>query len=235
MELIEKKENKITFQAEMEESLANAVRRYISQVLVLAIDDVEISKNDSPLYDETVAHRLGLIPLKTGKEKEATLKLRTKGEGMVYSKELKGHAEVVYGEIPITFLKKGEEISIVATAKLGKGADHSKFSPGLMFYRNIAKIDIDKNCPKEVVDICSKKVLKLKDGNVFVDDVQECDLCEACVEFCKKQGKAPIKITPTKKILITVESFGQVDIKDIFKKSAEILKKDLAEVSKKIK
>ena len=64
MEIIERKENQITFRAEISDSLANAVRRYINQIPILAIDEVEIYKNDSPLYDETVAHRIGLIPLK---------------------------------------------------------------------------------------------------------------------------------------------------------------------------
>jgi len=39
---------------------------------------------------------------------------------------------------PITFLNKGQELEIKATTKMGRGVEHSKFSPGLMFYRNIA-------------------------------------------------------------------------------------------------
>jgi len=67
MDKIEKKENKIIFKAEIEESLANAIRRYLNQIPILAIDEVEIIKNGSALYDEVVAHRLGLIPLKMDK------------------------------------------------------------------------------------------------------------------------------------------------------------------------
>jgi len=51
MKLIEKKKNQITFTAEIDESLANAVRRYLDQIPILAIDEVDISKNDSALYD----------------------------------------------------------------------------------------------------------------------------------------------------------------------------------------
>ena len=50
-----------------DESLANAVRRSVAEVPTLAIDEVEIYKNDSPLYDEMLALRLGLVPLKTEK------------------------------------------------------------------------------------------------------------------------------------------------------------------------
>ena len=67
MKSIEKKENQITFGADIDESLANAIRRYISEIPILAVEEIEIYKNDSPLYDETIAHRIGLIPLKMEK------------------------------------------------------------------------------------------------------------------------------------------------------------------------
>ena len=43
---------------------ANALRRTTEEIPVLAIDEVEISKNDSVLYDEVLSHRIGLVPLK---------------------------------------------------------------------------------------------------------------------------------------------------------------------------
>jgi len=238
MKLINKKDNQITFQVEINESLANAIRRYLNQVPILAIEDVEISKNDSPLYDETVAHRIGLIPLKMDKSVNdktvAQFKLNVKKEGIVYSKELSGKLKIVYDQIPITFLKKGEELKIVATAKIGTGNEHSKFSPGLMFYRNTVDIKIDKDCPKEVINICPKKILKLKNDRVVAEENYKCDVCEACIEACKKQGKDSIKLLQTKELIITLESFGQLDVKEILKKSVEILKKDLQKVSKRI-
>ena len=67
MKQIEKNENKIVFETEIEDSLANAIRRYVNHVPTLAIDEIEITKNDSPLYDEMIANRIGLIPLKSEK------------------------------------------------------------------------------------------------------------------------------------------------------------------------
>ncbi len=236
MELINKKDNQMIFIAEIEESLANAIRRYINQIPVLAVDEMEISRNDSPLYDETIAHRIGLIPIKTDKSVNGKkiLKLDVKEEGIVYSGELKGDLKIVYERIPITTLNKGQELNISATVKKGKGEDHAKFSPGLMFYRNVVKIKLDKDCPKEVVNICPKKVFDFKEDNVVVRDSLECDMCEACIEICRKYEKDSIKLIPTKELVISLESFGQIDIKEIFKKSVEFLKKDLAEISKKI-
>lgn len=238
MKLIEKKKNQITFMTEMNESLANAVRRYIDQIPVLAIDEVEISKNDSALYDETVAHRLGVIPLKMVKglneKSEEQLSFVVKKEGYAYSEELKGKVEPVYGKIPITLLKKGQEIEILATARIGKGSQHAKFSPGLMFYRNAVKLKMDKDCPKEVVENCPRNILKNEGDKIIVVDENKCDSCEACVDFCKKKGKGSIELTPTGEIIITVESFGQIEGEEMFQKSVEILKNDLKELSKKI-
>ena len=238
MKIIEKKDNKIKFVAELNESLINSIRRYVGHVLVLAMDELEISRNDSPLYDETVAHRIGLIPIKTKKalnEKTvASLKLNSNKEGNVYSKEITGDAEIVYGKIPLTLLKKGQELKLTATAKTGKGVDHAKFSPGLLSYRNVFNVEIDKDCPEQVVDACPKKILKSHNGKIVVEDNLKCDNCESCVEFCRKEKKGSVKITPSKEILVEIESFGQFPVEELFKKALEVLKKDLTSVSKEI-
>ncbi|MBU0894601.1 MAG: DNA-directed RNA polymerase subunit D [Nanoarchaeota archaeon] len=238
MKLQKKQENQIIFNAEINESLANAIRRYINQIPTLAIESVEISKNDSPLYDETIAHRLGLIPLESSKispkSKEIKLKLSSKKEGPVYSEELKGIIQPAHNKIPISDLKRGQELEFVATTQTGKGKEHSKFTPGLMFYRNIFDIKVDRNCPTEIVDICPLKVFSSENGKIKIQNSEKCDECGICLEYFKKQGKELININPTNELLITLESFGHLPCEDIFKKSIEILKKGLAEVGKKI-
>lgn len=227
MKLIEKKKNQITFTAELDEPLANAIRRYVDQIPILAIDDVEISKNDSALYDETVAHRLGVVPLKMTKgmseKTEEPLALVVKKDGVVYSEELKGKVSPVYGKIPITLLKKGQELEILATARLGKGNKHAKFSPGLMFYRNAVKVKLDKDTPKEIANISALE--KTKDG-IIVDE-NKLDAFD--------NGKGKMEATPTGELIITIESFGQIDEEEMFTKSVEVLKDDLSAVTKKIK
>ena len=238
MKIIEKKKDNITFTAEIDESLANAIRRYVDQISILAVDEVEISKNDSPLYDETIAHRIGLVPLKMDKTvSEKTVEeitLIAKKDGIIYSEDMKGKVKPVYDKIPITILKKGQELELLATARIGKGSQHSKFSPGLMFYRNMIKIKVDKDCPKEIVNACPLGVFGLEAGKVVVIDENKCDMCEMCVDIARKMGKNCIELTPTGELIITIESFGQIDEKDIFKRAIEILQEDLKEVSKKI-
>ena len=154
MKLIEKSNNQIVFIAETNESLANAIRRNVSEIPILAVENVEILKNDSAVYDETIAHRIGLIPLKMEKglddKSEISLKLVADKEGKVFSGELKGKIKVAYDKIPITNLNKNQEIEIIAKAKLGRGSEHSKYSPGSIFYRNMCEIVMDKEFLGEV-------------------------------------------------------------------------------------
>ena len=83
----------------MKVRFANALRRVmIAEVPKLAIDELNIRENTSLLYDEQLALRLALVPLKTDlkeykEEDQITLTLKATspekaGYTMVYSKEL---------------------------------------------------------------------------------------------------------------------------------------------------
>jgi len=234
MKLIEKTEDQIIFSAEIDESIANAIRRYVKQIPVIAIDELEISKNDSPLYDETVAHRVGLIPLKMDKSAEkGKLKLSVKKEGTVYSGEIKGHPEVVYKAIPITTLDKGQELEFTATVKLGKGAEHSKFSPGLMFYRNETEITLDKDFLEEVKKFVPDAEIKEKGNKITVIDNKKKEMTDV-IEGLAIKRKKQAEVANGKDLVVTVESFGQLEPKDIFNESIDMLRKDLASVEKAV-
>ena len=234
MRMIEKKENQMIFTIEISESLANAIRRYVNQIPVLAIDEVKVSKNDSALYDEIIAHRLGLIPLKFNKDKkDPKINLNIKREGIIYSKDFKG-AEAIYDKTPITFLNKGQELEIKATTKMGKGVEHSKFSPGLMFYRNIAEITLDKELKEEIKNNFPENNISEKGNKIIVLDDKKQEILGVCEGICHKKGKK-IEINFKNELIINLESFGQLNVNEIFKKSIDELKKDLQKVAKKVK
>jgi len=69
IEILELKDDSITFLlTKTDTSMANALRRImISEVPTMAIDLVEFETNSSVLFDEFIAHRLGLIPLTSSK------------------------------------------------------------------------------------------------------------------------------------------------------------------------
>jgi DNA-directed RNA polymerase subunit D len=233
MENISKSDGKYVFKAEIDDSLINSIRRYVGQIQIAAIDDVEISKNDSPLYDETVAHRLGLIPLKQNSKKEGKLKLSSQNKGFVYSGSLKGDFEVVYDKMPITLLSEGQEIEILANVKMGKGQEHAKFSPGIMNYRQVSEIYTDKEVAEKLKNTFPNVEIKSKGDKILIIDDKEKEIADICEGFAEKYGKK-IEIKPTGEVIISLESFGQIDAKSIFSKAIEALKKDLGEVSKKI-
>ncbi len=233
MKTIKKKSDKLVFSAEIDNSLANAIRRYVAQVPIVAVDEVEISKNDSALYDETLAHRIGLIPLKA-KKQTGKMKLDSKKEGLVYSNELKGDAEVVYEKIPITLLGKGQELELKATLRVGRGAEHAKFSPGVMFFRNVSEIKIDKKFKEKIKKICSNANIKDSGSQIIILDDREDEIADICTGIAEKSGEKP-EIKENSELIIKLESFGQISPEAIFEKSIGELRKDLEDVSKKLK
>lgn len=237
MEKIEKKENQFCFKAEIEDSLANAIRRYLNHIPILAIDEVEIAKNGSALYDEVIAHRVGLIPLKMDKmiieKNKGKLKLMVEKEGFVNSGELKGNVEIVYDKIPITFLDKNQEIELAGFVREGRGVEHVKFSPGLMFYRNATKIKTDKNLLEEIKKLCPDCTFEEKGDKIIITDEGAKEISDLIEGIANKLNR-DIEVEIKKELIITIESFGQMDVEDIFTKSIEAMKKDLAELSKKL-
>lgn len=237
-------------------TIANAIRRMAEEVPVLAIDEVEISKNDSVLNDEVLAHRLGLIPLKSDKtftlieectckgkgcaKCTASLTLKAKGLCTVYSKDFKGKVRVIYPNMPITVLEKDNEIELVAYARLGVGKKHTKFSPGLILYRAYPLFDTKKadlDMIKACVDSCPKKVLGIDEKNsiIKIKEPLSCDLCEACVEECKKQSKDAISVKASDEdFIFTIESWGQLSNKEIFIEISDTLEKELKKLGKEI-
>lgn len=232
MEVVSKSPEKLVLRMAISEPLANAVRRSVAEVKTLAVDEVEIFKNDSALYDEVLAHRLGLIPLKTEKsmsdKTEIQLKIKKSGPGMVYASDLEGGAEVVEPKIPIVLLgDASHHLELVATARLGRGVDHAKHIPGLCYYRHILEVasnaEIDKIIQKSKSDLKAEKK-----GSKWI-----CDLTEADIDSIKEIDKEAVK--DTDELLFIIESYGVLEAKDIFVKAIEALESNAKEFLKELK
>lgn len=137
LKITEQAGNKIKFNIKgINTQLANALRRtIISGIPVLAIEKVSFYENSSVMGDEVLAHRMGLMPLKTdlGSPEAITLSLKAKGPKTVYSKELKPKVSV-YDNMPIIKLAENQELKLEAEAVLGTARDHVKWQAGLASY-----------------------------------------------------------------------------------------------------
>ena len=125
---------------------ANALRRAATNnVQCFAIDKVTFYENSSAMFDEYIAHRIGLVPIKTPtsgytEKDEVLFTLDATGPATVYSSGLESldkDVAVANGNIPIIKLAKDQRIKVECKAVLGTGYKHSKFQPGLVTYEEL--------------------------------------------------------------------------------------------------
>mgnify|MGYP006282293029 CR=1 FL=1 len=255
--LEQSKDNLNLFVKGMEPAYANALRRAIMDLVpTMAIETVNINQNSSILYDEVLAHRLGLIPLKTDLESyvlpdqckckgqgcaqcQVDFKIQVTGPGPVYASELKFEdpkIKPVFDKMLIANLEKGQEIQVYGKAQLGIGRDHMKFAPGLVYYKYKPKLTIEEQPenPEEVAKSCPKEIFEVKKGQLEInkDKVFECHLCQACVE--ESEGKIKLE-EKDDEYLFYIESFGQLSGNEMVKKAISILVAETDEFSKQLK
>ncbi len=245
--------------SETNPSFANALRRTIvADVPKMAIDNVEFhlgpimdEKNTayesvSPLFDEAVAHRLGLIPVPTDLDAfNFRAKCTCNGEGcpnctIMYSLNKKGPCTVYSGDlepvgdpkfrikddlIPIVKLAEDQALLIYATAELGTGRQHAKWQAALgAGYRYFAKIEIEHSkCDLggSCVKVCPKGVLVKEDKKIVVKHPERCNLCNSCVEVCDA-GVIKVTSDPTK-VLFRFETDGSLQAKEVLMRGLKTL------------
>ncbi len=224
--------------------LANSIRRAMkSLVPTLAVDYVDFYVNSSYLYDEIIAHRIGLIPIKTDLEKfnfpdecscggegcpncQISFRLNVEGPKVVYSGDfISDDPEIrfAFDNIPVIELFKGQQLMLEAVARLGRGKEHSKFQPvSLCVYKIIPEIEISEECNGcgECVNACPRNVLKAEGDKIVVTDVTECSMCMDCVNACEEKA---IEVRETSDFLFTVEGTGALPVKKVLLEALKIL------------
>lgn len=252
IKILEKNDKKIKFLLEdSNPQFANALRRIMTmEVPILAIDSVDFSVNESVLYNEVIAHRMGLIPLvfnpkdfefKTEDEKdtsstEVIFAINKKGPSMVYSKDMKSSnpdVKPLYDNIPIVELFDDQKLKLEASASLGLGLKHARYQAAISFYRYypIVKVNGKITNPEEVIKACPKSAIKIDGNKVSVNP--ECELCRECLKFAKPEGVLEITGDNTK-FIFTVETISGLKPEDIILMSSDILKEKVKDFGKEI-
>ena len=245
-------------------AFANAMRRaMIGEVPTLAIEDVRIYDNTSALFDEMLAHRLGLIPLKTDLSVystqdtcscggagcpgcTATYTLSVEGPRMVTSSDLIPQdpgAAPVYDNIPIVKLTKGQKLVIEARAILNSGRAHAKWQPTLVCgYKNHPVITVSDVCDAcgNCVEECPRDILVAKGKKVQVAEgkLPECSMCRLCERACLASGigdEPAIKITAEPdRFIFVVESDGSLPAKEIMNRALSFIREQADELEKQL-
>ncbi len=242
LEKLEKKKDKIIFKIDCSDAFANGIRRMIlEEVPTLAVEDVEIKDNNSALYDEMLALRLGLLPIKTDlssyrlpknddevaeKSAQCTLQLKLKSskKGYVYAGDAESadpKCTFVHKEMPIVKLLAKQKIDVTMTAVMGQGKDHTKWSPGWAFYKKEATVKVGSvKDPAAIAKVCSDGVFSFKGGKLTVnnDKVYQSHLLDYYASLDKG-----ITVTYGDALIFTAESWGQYDCKEMLKVSAEMV------------
>ena len=252
LKLLKKEDDKIVFLIkETEAYIVNLLRRTImEEVPTMAIDEVTFVKNQSALYDEIIANRLGLIPLTTdlkgynsleeckcsGKgcaRCQLKLVLEAKGPCTVLAENLKSKdpkVKPVYPDMPITKLLKGQNLELEAVARLGSGKTHAKHSPGLAYYFELPMLTVTKDA--DVKKILSKsKNLEAKGRTLEIKDLAKWN--EADSQLCEENG---VTVEYSKNEFVFIfESWGQLEPKKVVIAALEIFNKKLKEFDKLLK
>ncbi|VVB71092.1 DNA-directed RNA polymerase subunit D [uncultured archaeon] len=131
---------RIEFTLDCTTGFANALRRTIlAQLPSWAINEVTFYENTSPMFNEYISNRIGLIPLtwEDSKAHEIDFSLNAEGPCVVKAGELKSQDSKikVYNEdIPIIKLPAGRKLRFEAKAVKGIGRTHAKFKNALCSY-----------------------------------------------------------------------------------------------------
>lgn len=241
-------------------AFANAFRRaMIGEVPTLAIEDVRIYNNTSALFDEMLAHRLGLIPIKTDLSSYSTqakctcggagcpgctvtFTLSAEGPRMVSSNDLipaDPKAVPVFDNVPIVKLTKGQTLVLEAKAVLNTGRVHAKWQPTLVCgYKNHPVVSISEACDAcgMCVDECPRKVLAVRGKKVEVvsGKLPDCSMCKLCEKACLTSGigdEPAIRVSAeADRYIFVVEGDGSLPVKEIMNRALLYIKEQSDEL-----
>ena len=238
-------------------AFANGIRRAcMSEVPVLAIDEISLYDNTSVLFDEQIALRLGEVPLKADELDQFSMPedcqcggvgcpgcrvdfmLSAEGPGTVYSRDIVFTDPLVkpaFDKIPIVVLGEGEKLVIEGYATKHVGKEHSKWQAGtLCGYKNLPEISVSQSCDGcgRCVEVCPRAVLEIAEGRAKATNILECSLCKLCVGACEA---AAIDLKPIHdSFVVSIEGSGSVAAKDLVARAVDEIKMRALDLDSKL-
>ena len=182
LEIINENEEKISVKIKgIPLQYANALRRIcLNGVPIYAVESIDVLENSSVLADEGVAHRVGLIPLKTdlsasqnGDENDKIMLTLDSGVSdetrTILSGDFKSQDDSVIptsDNIPIVTLAPGQSLKIEAYARLGKGTEHARWNSA-----NVATLTDTEKDDEKVLTVESTGALNPK--HIILSSVEQ--------------------------------------------------------------
>ncbi|MFH1445409.1 MAG: DNA-directed RNA polymerase subunit D [Nanoarchaeota archaeon] len=230
-------------------AFANALRRImISEVPTMAVEWVDFQDNSSALFDEIVAHRLGMLPIKFNSDKfnftedckckgkgcplcQVVFSGNKEGPGIIYSGDMKSSnssVKITDPNFPIVELLKGQKIKFNAVARLGIGKNHIKHQAANAAYRYYPEIVAEGKDWKKFVSSCHRDLIKAGTQPKLSDPVK-CNLCRSCEEI--SNGELRI-IGNENAFIFNIESVSGLTPADIVITASNILGNKTSEFKK---
>jgi len=133
-------------------AFANGIRRaMIADVPTFSVDTVRVIENSSVMFDEQIAHRLGMVPLTTDLDdfevgEEVTIAIDVDGPATAYSGDIESADAMVQPadeNVPIIELKDDQRLELEADAVLDYGREHAKHQGAVAVgYRHLQRVEV---------------------------------------------------------------------------------------------
>jgi DNA-directed RNA polymerase subunit D len=231
-------------------AFANALRRImVSEVPTMAVESVEFHENSSALYDEIIAHRLAMMPLRFDPDKmNFADKCKCDGEGCplcqavfvvdktgpctVYSGDMKPASSDVKptdAKFPIVELLKNQRLKFEAIARVGIGRQHAKWQAANASYQYYPEIVVKSEDFRKYLHSVPKSAIEINEKKVTITDYSKIDTVKKAAE--ESEGSFEVKEDPAR-FVFRVESISGLTPEYITITAARLLTEKAEEFKK---